>query len=230
MVVEPGPITVPQDPAKPSELPILIPLAGRSEKKVRESLTEASEHMRNAEYAHLLQRAYQTNIPGYSSRGYAMLKPGEVEPSITVESCDTAGNRPVWIIFPGMGAQWNEMGKDLLKIHPFSESIHRTKETMKNLGLDLDFLLAPNNISIFQDIHHAVMVITAMQIALYDTLKVLNIKPEGFIGHSTGEFLCAYADGCFSAEETILVTDARGRAFKETHENCLRCVHELQEQ
>ena len=35
------------------------------------------------------------------------------------------------------------------------------------------------------------------------------------MGHSAGEFLCAYADNSFSAEETILVTDARGRAFKQ---------------
>ena len=143
-----------------------------------------------------------------------MLKPGRTEPSITVENCDRAGNRPVWVIFPGMGSQWNEMGKDLMKIEPFSESLRKSRETMKNLGMDLDAMLAPNNKTIFDDIHHAVMVITAMQIALYDTLKALEIKPEGFMGHSTGEFLCAYADDCFTAEETILVTDARGRAFK----------------
>ena len=143
-----------------------------------------------------------------------MLKPGETEPWIAVESCDRGGNRPVWIIFPGMGSQWNEMGKDLMKIEPFSESLRKSRDTMKNLGLDLDAMLQPNNKTIFDDIHHAVMVITAMQIALFDTLKALEIKTEGFMGHSTGEFLCAYADDCFSAEETILVTDARGRAFK----------------
>ena len=56
---------------------------------------------------------------------------------------------------------------------------------MKNLGLDLDAMLALNNKTIFDDIHHAVMVITAMQIALYDTLKALEIQPEGLLGHST---------------------------------------------
>ena len=111
-----------------------------------------------------------------------MLKPGQSEPSVTVESCSTGGDRPVWVIFLGMGSQWNEMGKDLMKIEPFSESLRKSKETMKNLGLDLDAMLAPNNKTIFDDIHHAVMVITAMQIALYDTLKALEIKPEGFMG------------------------------------------------
>ena len=120
------------------------------------------------------------------------------------------------MIFPGMGSQWNEMGKDLMKIEPFAESILRSKTTLKNIGMDLEELLKPNNEAIFNDIHYAVMTITAMQMALYDTVKELGLLPEGFIGHSTGEFLCAYADGCFTAEETLLVTDARGRAFKES--------------
>ena len=55
--------------------------------------------------------------------------------------------------------------------------------------------------------------IAVMQIALWDTVKELQLEPKGFIGHSNGELICAYADGCFSAEETILMTHARGSAF-----------------
>jgi len=36
------------------------------------------------------------------------------------------------------------------------------------------------------------------------------------IGHSLGENGCAYADGCFTVEETILSAYARGRASLET--------------
>lgn len=32
------------------------------------------------------------------------------------------------------------------------------------------------------------------------------------VGHSVGELGCAYADGCFSAEEMVLAAYARGRA------------------
>ena len=41
------------------------------------------------------------------------------------------------------------------------------------------------------------------------------MEPDGFLGHSSGEILCAYADGCLSREETLLVCEARGRAFLE---------------
>jgi len=47
-------------------------------------------------------------------------------------------------------------------------------------------------------------------------LKALDIIPDGIIGHSVGELGCAYADGCFTAEEMILAAYSRGRASIET--------------
>lgn len=49
-----------------------------------------------------------------------------------------------------------------------------------------------------------------------DILKALDIVPDGMIGHSVGELGCAYADGCFTAEEMILAAYARGCASVET--------------
>ncbi|CAG2058672.1 unnamed protein product [Timema podura] len=52
--------------------------------------------------------------------------------------------------------------------------------------------------------------------ALVELLKLLNIVPDGLIGHSVGELGCAYADGCFSAEQMILAAYYRGMASLET--------------
>lgn len=43
-------------------------------------------------------------------------------------------------------------------------------------------------------------------------MRDLEIEADGFIGHSLGEAACAYADGCFTAEETILSAYARGKS------------------
>ena len=51
---------------------------------------------------------------------------------------------------------------------------------------------------------------TAIQIALFEILKALNITADGIIGHSFGEIACAYADGCLSTEEALFVTYMRG--------------------
>lgn len=47
--------------------------------------------------------------------------------------------------------------------------------------------------------------------ALIDVLNALEITPDGIIGHSVGEIACAYADGCLTAEETVLGSYYRGQ-------------------
>ncbi len=44
-----------------------------------------------------------------------------------------------------------------------------------------------------------------------DLLNAIGLKPDGVVGHSVGELGCAYADGCLTAEETVLAAYWRGR-------------------
>jgi len=39
---------------------------------------------------------------------------------------------------------------------------------------------------------------------MVDLLTSIGIVPDFIIGHSIGELICGYADGCLTAEETIL--------------------------
>lgn len=48
------------------------------------------------------------------------------------------------------------------------------------------------------------------QIGLVDILYSLDIRPDHIIGYSFGELGCAYADGCLTAEQTILAAYWRG--------------------
>lgn len=49
-----------------------------------------------------------------------------------------------------------------------------------------------------------------------DVLNALGIVPDHLIGHSVGELGCAYADGCFTAEQMILAAYYRGLASVES--------------
>lgn len=51
---------------------------------------------------------------------------------------------------------------------------------------------------------------------MVDLLTSLGVVPDYVIGHSVGELGCAYADGCFTAEEMILAAYSRGMALVET--------------
>lgn len=50
-----------------------------------------------------------------------------------------------------------------------------------------------------------------------DALTALGIVPDRMIGHSVGELGCAYADGCFTLEETLLAAYYRGLASIESN-------------
>lgn len=68
-------------------------------------------------------------------------------------------------------------------------------------------------------IHHSLKLchIRVIYELKFTTLYVIFISPNIlFKGHSVGELGCAYADGCFTAEQMILSAYSRGLASIET--------------
>lgn len=51
---------------------------------------------------------------------------------------------------------------------------------------------------------------------MVDLLTSIGIIPDFIIGHSIGELICGYADGCLTAEETILLAYFISLAFHES--------------
>lgn len=50
---------------------------------------------------------------------------------------------------------------------------------------------------------------------LVDVLRSIGVTPDGIVGHSVGELACAYTDGCFTMEETLLTMYWRSRVLTE---------------
>ena len=42
-------------------------------------------------------------------------------------------------------------------------------------------------------------------------LTKFGLKPDGILGHSVGELVCGYADGCLDEGQTILAAFFRGQ-------------------
>ena len=106
------------------------------------------------------------------------------------------------------------MGKDLLQLDAFERSIRKCHEVLAPFGVDLTKLISDEN-ETFKSTLNSFVSIAATQVALIDTLASLGIKPDGMIGHSVGELGCAYADKCFTAEQTVLAAYWRGRSIQE---------------
>ncbi|GBM54838.1 Fatty acid synthase [Araneus ventricosus] len=112
----------------------------------------------------------------------------------------------------GMGCQWLGMGLQLMQISEFAKSMLRSAEVLKPYKIDLLKVLKEGKTEPQKErnITASFVGICAIQIALIDVLRSLNVKADGIVGHSTGELACAYADGCCTAEQTILAAYFRG--------------------
>ncbi|XP_076288350.1 fatty acid synthase 1 [Lasioglossum baleicum] len=198
-------------PVLDSKIPKLVAVSGRTEEAVQVLLDKAKEYEKDDEFIALYHDTYALNIPGHLHRGYSVLGSAGAE---EISPVNTSEKRPIWFVFSGMGSQWAGMGKDLLSIEPFKRSLQRCADALKPEGVDLmDVILNSTAESFVDNIVYSFISIAAIQIALVDLLAYLGIQPDGIIGHSVGELGCAYADGTFTPEQTILAAYWRGRSI-----------------
>ena len=118
--------------------------------------------------------------------------------------------RPLWLLFPGLGGQWVGMAKALMPIKIFADKIEECHQILKDYGIDLKHLLLSDDKDSMSTMTNKFCATTALEIALYEVIKALDLTPDGIIGHSFGEIACAYADGCLTTEEAVLVSLKRG--------------------
>ena len=109
-----------------------------------------------------------------------------------------------------MGCQWTAMAKDLMGFDIIRESLIKSSEVIKEFGLDLMKILTDENHNM-DNIFDAFLSIISIQIALIDLFKEIDIIPDGFIGHSFGEFACAYCDGCIDRKQALTLAYWRSK-------------------
>ncbi|KAL2759081.1 hypothetical protein ACRALDRAFT_1040872 [Sodiomyces alcalophilus JCM 7366] len=121
-------------------------------------------------------------------------------------------NRQVAFVFTGQGAQYLNMGRELLDYPVFRQSIERSDMTLGQLGCPyslFDILDAHKEVDVNQP-QLAQPVTTCLQIALVDLLLSFGISPSVVMGHSSGEVAAAYAAGALSVSSAIKTAYFRG--------------------
>ena len=117
-------------------------------------------------------------------------------------------------IFCGQGAQWSQMGQDLLAFGVFRESLERASIYLTyKLGCAYDLLdeiLTPGASSRINTPIISQPATTALQVALVDLLRSFDILPETVVGHSSGEIAAAYACKAIGREAAWEIAYFRG--------------------
>ncbi|MBT1704051.1 type I polyketide synthase [Chryseosolibacter indicus] len=123
----------------------------------------------------------------------------------------------VVFVFPGQGAQWLGMGRDLFPKEPvFKKAIEELDDAFKpftDWSL-LEQLNATPEKSRLSEIDVIQPSICAMQIALAKLWLSWGIKPHAVVGHSMGEVAAAYISGAISLNDAARIICTRSRLMK----------------
>lgn len=93
-------------------------------------------------------------------------------------------------VFTGQGGQWAGMGRELLRISTFRESIARSQDILSALGCPFDMvdeIKAEAKDSQINRPDRSQPITCALQIALVDLLASWSVYPNAVVGHSSGE-------------------------------------------
>lgn len=202
--------------APADNLPRLVAGSARHEEAMDTLLNYVESIPVDVEFVRLLHEIHAEDIPGNLFRGYTLVGSKVFEKPPREIQRDPGMKRPVWFVFSGMGSQWPGMGKSLMRFPIFAKAIQKCNATLKPFGVDIIDIITNNDKKIFDKILNSFVGIAAVQIGLVDLLTSVGIVPDNIIGHSVGELGCAYADGCFTAEQMIMSAYSRGLASIET--------------
>uniref|UniRef100_A0A665X8P4 Fatty acid synthase n=1 Tax=Echeneis naucrates TaxID=173247 RepID=A0A665X8P4_ECHNA len=200
--------------ASPREIPRVLQACGRTEAAVSTMLQKGKEHTANDSFLSLLNEISAVPTTSMPYRGYTLI--GSQSDIMEVQQTQ-ASARQLWYVCSGMGTQWAGMGRSLMQLPDFSESILRSDAALKDTGLVVSQMLMEADDTTFEDTVHAFVGLAAIQIAQIDLLTKLGLQPDGIVGHSVGELACGYADGSLSHTEAILAAYWRGRCIKEAN-------------
>ncbi|XDG09707.1 hypothetical protein ABKA04_009322 [Annulohypoxylon sp. FPYF3050] len=124
------------------------------------------------------------------------------------------------LVFTGQGAQWPQMGKELLELFPWTRSILEELDQVLQSGLDppewslvseLTENRTPDHI---RQPEFSQPLVTALQLCIIAVLESWGVGTSisSTVGHSSGEIAAAYAAGLLDRAGAIKVAYYRGRA------------------
>ena len=148
-----------------------------------------------------------------------MFSSGEESADIKTGSAKLNYKPKVAFLFPGQGAQYIGMCKELYDTHPlFRNIINRCDEILRNYLekplLEVLFYEKDENINPINETTYTQPALFAVEYALGKLWMSWGVVPELMMGHSAGEYVAACLAGVFSLEDGLKLSAERGRLMQ----------------
>jgi acyl transferase domain-containing protein len=170
-----------------------------------------------------------------SYRSFAITNGEEAQNGLPVEKVSATKKRAsvtptLGFVFTGQGAQWPRMGQALMKEYPsFLATIRRLDKYIDDLdeGVGRDWSIEEVLDKISEQslkVYTAELsqpLVTALQIALVNLLRLWNVTPHAVVGHSSGEIAASYAAGLLTEEAAMIAAYLRGKAVLQNNKKGL---------
>ncbi|XP_044732193.1 fatty acid synthase-like [Chrysoperla carnea] len=193
------------------DLPRLVCVSGRTQDAVNTIIHDLQKRSIDVEHVRLYHEVYRKNIKNHEYRGYVLLQKSEPRNiGHATKFIKNLATPAICYVFTGVGSQWAGMGITLMQIPKFAATMHKLNKYLDPLCVNIVKIITDTNPKVFDNPLYAILGTTAIQIGLVDVLNAIGIEADHMIGYSTGEFACAYADNCLTAEQTILAAYYRG--------------------
>ncbi|KAE8443079.1 hypothetical protein EG329_002402 [Mollisiaceae sp. DMI_Dod_QoI] len=154
-----------------------------------------------------------------SVQKYAVSMRGKVpktskNPEIILSRCLSKEHQKgaVWL-FSGHGAQWSDMGKELLQKDPVFSAIIQELEPLVFEEMEFSIIEMLRD-GLFPTTEKVAVLTFAMQMGMVASFESKGARPAAVMGHSIGEIAAAVVAGALTMREGILIACRRGRVFR----------------
>lgn len=210
----------------------LLVLSARSEAALQQSTDNLVSYLKQEPAGNLADVAYTLQVGrrcfpyrrvavcSDSQEGWRALHNSDAQHVGT--SHEERQKRPVAFLFPGQGAQYVGMAKNLYQRElVFRTTVEYCSQLLKpDLGLDLKEVLYPRDedrpacTELLNQTWLTQPALFVVEYALARLLRSWGVHPEAMLGHSIGEYVAACIAGVFSLEDGLKLVAFRARLMQ----------------
>ncbi|MBW4428170.1 MAG: SDR family NAD(P)-dependent oxidoreductase [Nostoc desertorum CM1-VF14] len=230
VILEEAPLQVKSQKSKVKREYTILVLSAKTDSALEAATKNLAEHLKENPQLNLADVAYtlQVGRKAFNHRRVLVCLdvPDAVQALTGLEqerfstNFTEISNRPVVFMFPGQGAQYVNMGRELYETEAvFREQIDYCCELLKpHLQLDLREVIYPTGAVSSEQLQQTSLTQPALFVIEYALAKLWmawGIQPQAMIGHSIGEYVAATLAGVFTLEAALALVAVRGRLMQE---------------